>query len=179
MMSKHTVINFLLFMLLWPVAVYGSLEAEWLGTSLAWALLCVHALAASDSAEKVVVFSTATWLFGWLFESMMAILGLLDHGTGITLMGVPVWILSLWHGLGLTLTLSNRWLIHGPLLAVGLWLLLVPVTYLTAAKLGAITIEKPLISSVLITLFWALMVGLMRYLERRLEQQLTGKELAS
>ncbi len=179
MISKHTVINFMLFMLLWPVAVMGAVSGHWLPTVFVWALLFSHSVLAKKSPEQTMVLSLFALIFGWSFEFLMSSLGLLKHSSHLSVLGVPVWILCLWHGLGLTIRLSNRWLMAAGLVPVLCWLCLVPVTYMTAAKWGAVDVVQPVMASILIIVCWGVMVVMMRQLYSRIALQGTGKELAS
>lgn len=168
MTNTHKLINFILFMLLWPVAVVGAVNDTGFWTVLLWITLCAHTLWVLERRDLTLVLAKSTLVFGWCFEFMMVYLGLVEYKSSYSLMGVPIWILCLWHGLGMTFRMSNLWLINSHRWYVISWLLLVPVTYMSASGLGAIDIVDPLSSCFAIIFFWGLMIASVRVLFKQL-----------
>jgi hypothetical protein len=82
-------------------------------------------------------------LIGLILDSTWVRLGWLEFAAGWALSErAPLWILLLWAGLALTLNHSLAWLQSRLLLAALLGGVSSPLSYLAAARLGAVTIDS-------------------------------------
>lgn len=83
----------------------------------------------------------------------------------------PLWILLLWAGLALTLNHSLAWLQSRLLLASVLSGLSCPLSYLGAARLGAVDIvSESWLWLIVLSLSWAVIIPLLLWLANHLKQ---------
>jgi hypothetical protein len=124
-------------------------------------------------AELFLLFTGAT--AGIVCDSIMAMAGVYLFASGTQTLPIPWWLIGLWLGFAATLRHSMAPLMKKPVLFTMLSMVAAPVSYLAAAKLGAV--EFPLgqlTTAVVVGLYWAVLtplsIALTRYSER-LNQQ--------
>ncbi len=162
--------NVVLFQVLWFTAVLGA-NQYLLAVAL---LLALHLYWCSNRrAELFLLLTGAT--AGIVCDSIMAIAGVYVFASGAQTLPIPWWLIGLWLGFAATLRHSMAPLMQKPVLFTVLSMVAAPLSYLAAAKLGAV--EFPfgqLITAVVVGLYWAvltpLLIALTRYSER-LNQQ--------
>lgn len=157
-------LNFVLFFLLWPAAVFGVVYEQFMPM---WLVLLAMVGTVVNSPIGVwtdIKLVLSAVVFGFCFESLAEHLGWLDFINESQVQGwPPMWIIALWAGLGLTFSQSNAWLFKKHIKWMFLWLACVPMTYLSAAKLGVIRIENFLLTYVAVFIGWAVYLLVIRY----------------
>ena len=111
-------------------------------------------------------------LIGLILDTTWVKLGWLEFAAGWALSErAPLWILLLWAGLALTLNHSLAWLQSQLLLAALLGGVSSPLSYLAAARLGAVTIvTESGVWFVGLGLSWALALPILLWLASHLKQ---------
>ncbi len=66
----------------------------------------------------------------------------------------PYWILMLWIGFSLTLKVGMRWLFRSYLVGALFLLIGAPLSYYSASKLGAVSLQEPLAAMLVIAVSW-------------------------
>lgn len=162
--------NVVLFQLLWFITVLGANQYLF-GVAL---LLTLHLIwCANRRAELFLLLTAAT--AGIICDSIMTSAGVYVFAPETQSWPVPYWLIGLWLGFAATLRHSMAPLMKKPVLFTVLSIVAAPLSYLAAAKLGAV--EFPLgqlTTAVVVGLYWAvltpLLITLTRYSER-LNQQ--------
>lgn len=162
--------NLVLFQVLWFTAVLGT-NQYLLVVAL---LLVLHLCWCSNRRAELFLLLTAATA-GIICDSIMTNAGIYVFAAETQSWPVPYWLIGLWLGFAATLRHSMAPLLHRPLLFTLLSVVAAPLSYLAAAKLGAVEFPQgQLITAAVVGLYWAvltpLLIGLTRYSER-LNQQ--------
>ena len=110
-------------------------------------------------------------LLGLILDTTWVRLGWLEY-TGARALSehAPLWILFLWAGLALTINHSLAWLQSKLMLAALLGAVFSPLSYLAAARLGAVTIiSEPESLFIALSLSWAIALPLLLWLAKYLK----------
>ena len=156
--KKQTILNSLSFQVMWFATIY-----------LASKKLALLAFIPTISLSSYYVFQTHPKL-SHKDRGLWALIGLglgfiselffwyLDLFTAIEepLILIPLWLLGLWVTLFIMLPIELSALIKRPILAAGLAFISAPFSYISGAKLGAMIMNKDLITTSLVIGFvWA------------------------
>ena len=171
-MNRNNWLNMLWMQALWFGAVIGAAKQQlWLAPLLLmgfafWELRPGRRIYGDFQLMLVAV------LIGLILDSTWVRLGWLEFTAGRTLSGrAPLWILLLWAGLALTLNHSLAWLQSRLVLAAVLGGISSPLSYLAAARLGAVTIvTESWVWFVGLGLSWALTLPILLWLASHLKQ---------
>jgi hypothetical protein len=141
-MKPLIIINFILFQLAWFACVLGAANAmPWLGVEVTAVILIWHFFSAKHAKFEMLLMLIALTI-GATFDQTMLSYHLIDykhHGWSASL--APVWILALWVGFTTALNVSLRWMHGRYFIAVIFGAVGGPLAYLSAAKLGALTLQ--------------------------------------
>ncbi len=162
------VLNFAWYQLLWFVAVMG-------GDSLAWlllVLLLMHLLSVASLRSELTVMVPAA-LMGCAVDSVITAAGFYVFDPAPGLLPIPVWLIAIWMGFAGTLRHSMGWLVARRGLMVILTSVGAPLTYLAAARLGAVSFPMGLWpTAIVVGLCWAAMSPVLcRLVERSLQAE--------
>lgn len=145
--------NATLFQATWFGCVLGGAAGE-----AAWGVLGLAALLAFTATRCTAsdgYLALTLGIAGFGLDSLWIGLGVLDYGPHLL---APVWIVTLWLGLALTVNHSLGWLRGRGLIASALAALAAPFTYLAGERLGAVQVLWPpglmVISAAWALLFW-------------------------
>jgi hypothetical protein len=149
-------VNFVAFQVGWFSSVVGAGRGwTFLGPAVVAAVLVLH-LVRSSAPVREARFLVAVAVIGTAVDSLLAASGLVVYrgGYGVNWIA-PAWITAMWLNFGTTIHASLAWLadrhrVAGALGAVG-----GPLTYLGAARLGAVDIVRPTWSLIALGLTWA------------------------
>ena len=166
-MSRATLINAVLFQVVWFACVLGGAA----GTSL-WGALTVLALVAFSAwvgmLRHDLPFVCAGLFAGFALDTGWIQLGILDYGGAQV---APAWIVLLWCGLGLTLNHSMQMFTARPLLGGVLAGATAPLSYLGGERLGAVSVPDPVamawVGLVWAVVFWGAFAWARSGIERR------------
>ncbi|MEM7406709.1 MAG: DUF2878 domain-containing protein [Pseudomonadota bacterium] len=148
-------LNFAGFQIVWWIAVLGAAAGQGsygVAAAVTFAVLHFGLLRPPDGEHWLVAM---TLLVGAMLDSSQFQLQLLQLPGPATANHAPVWLVSLWLALGLTLRHSLSWMERRPLLAGLLGLIAAPVAYHGGAALGALA-PLELMSTVSVGLAYAL-----------------------
>ena len=171
-MNRNNWINLLWMQALWFGAVIGAAQGFlW----LAALLLMGFAFWEFRPARRVYgdfQLMLVAVLIGLILDTTWVRLGWLDFALGWAFSGrAPLWILLLWAGLALTLNHSLAWLQSRLVLAAVLGGISSPLSYLAAARLGAVIIvSESWVWFVGLGLSWAVALPLLLWLASHLKQ---------
>jgi hypothetical protein len=173
--------NFILFQLHWFVAVIGATNGHaWPG--VAWLLLfAAWQLQPRHRARGDALLMGIAMAVGGALDSTMAATGLLAYAApGPSTALAPLWIISLWGGVGLALNHCLAWLTCRPRLAVVLAMLLGPLSYQVAARgWSAVVFAEPFAATfAVLGLLWGVAFALLCLAAHRLRPGPTASPLA-
>ena len=160
------VLNFAWYQLLWFTAVVG-------GDSVAWLLLVMlimHLLWVKSWRRELQLMLPVA-LLGGLIDSAIAAAGYYLFDPVPQVLPIPLWLVAIWLGFAGTLHHSLGWLIARPKLMTLLASVGAPLTYLAAARLGAVGFPLGMWPTVLVVgLAWAVMSPVLCWLADRSRQ---------
>jgi hypothetical protein len=171
-MNRDNWINMLWMQALWFGAVIGAAQNQlWLAPVLLmgfafWEFRPVRRVYGDFQLMLVAV------LIGLILDTTWVKLGWIEFAAGWALSErAPLWILLLWAGLALTLNHSLAWLQSRLLLAAVLGGVSSPLSYLAAARLGAVDIvTESGVWFVGLGLSWGLALPILLWLASHLKQ---------
>jgi hypothetical protein len=145
--------NFAAYQLAWFAVILGAAhDLAWAGAALALLVTAVHLWLRRDPLELRLVGLAA--LIGAVLDTALAMTGQVHFASSWPLAIAPFWMLSLWMAFATTLNHSLRWLMNQPLAAAAAGALGGPLAYLAGARLGALSLDRPLRTLPLIALLW-------------------------
>jgi hypothetical protein len=155
---------FVAFQGVWFASVAGAARGHaWVGPGAA-ALLVAGVLARSDERGRVAVRIAAVGLAGALADSLLLALGATAYATVPRLWPaalVPPWIIGLWVAFAATAGPTLGWARGRPVLAALVGAVGGPASYAAGARLGAVTMPDPALTSLALALEYALAVPLL------------------
>jgi hypothetical protein len=168
--KSNIIINFVLFQLAWFACVLGAAQQmPWIGVIVTVAIVVWH-LCQAKSAKPEVILLCFALIIGAAFDQVMHSTQLLTyqaHGWSDSL--VPAWILALWAGFVTALNVSLRWM-------RGKWLVMIlfgaiggPLAYMSAEKLGAVTLNSMPASYIALGVGWAILTPILVFLAQKFD----------
>ena len=161
------IFNFILFQTAWFVtiltAAYGKPYIGVLFTMI-WMLFHLSIVGEKRNPELMLIVVTA--IIAYLLESGLVITGLIVYPEQAILGSpVPIWMVTLWINLALTINYAMSWLKERYLLSALLAAIAGPLTYYAGERFGAITLNGTL-SLIAISIIWLIAMPLMFWLSR-------------
>ena len=169
-MMKNAILNLTLFKAGWlAVVLLAAVNMPVAGALAALSVVVVHLLRSPDrNAELVLIGVSAAIGFAW--ESFLVLTNVLEYGTGSFAPGVaPLWIVSMWMLFATTLNVGMRWLRKSHIVAVVAGLIGGPMAFLAGQSAGAVTLNEPVYSVIIIGLGWALLLPALVYVASRFD----------
>lgn len=168
------IIRFVLFQCVWLCCAFGAVwEMPIVG--VATALAFVGACVLRDAfPARAMLLQALVAAIGFLGESALVASGVLSYASPWPSRDVaPAWIVALWMAFGTTLRDTSVLLgTRAKSLAGVLGLLLAPVSYLGAERMGAVTFEKPILQAWLaIAVLWAIAYPTLLALDERIQRR--------
>jgi len=165
------VTNLLSFGIGWFACVVGAANGTpSSGIAVAAMLLALNILVAEDPIHEVRVIATVGAI-GFVIDTMLAFLGVFvfDPRTSNPSWLCPMWLVAIWMMFGSMLTASLAWLAARNAIAAIVGAIAGPLSYLGAAKMGAIAIPGRVAPRVaILAIVWAVVLpGLLRFANRR------------
>jgi hypothetical protein len=151
------IINFVLFQMLWVACVLGAAnQLIWPSIVLVIAMLVIFSLPSFKVKNDTFLVFTCL-ILGFILDSTLAYFNFIDYEFDYGFSRIaPLWILFLWVGFALTLNHSMAWIFNNAKLGYLLMALGPPLSYISAGKLGAVSINNMLLTSLLVSLSWML-----------------------
>ena len=150
-------LNFALFQVGWFALVLSVPAGIPLaGMAVSLLILAAHLRWLSVPGEWLLIAMIGAC--GWMWESLLYVLGIVDHLHGYSLALVsPPWMAMLWMNFAITLNHSLSWLKGQWLYAVLLGATGGPLAFWAGARLGAIGFGDELTAMAVLSLAWALL----------------------
>ena len=164
------VVNAILFKFLWPSCVVGAAFGQWwIGAAVLASLTLWQALPNHRVRGDIALFVLLLPV-GLVLDTLWIQAGLLEYDLQWPWPGfAPGWILFLWAGLALAINHCLLWMQQHLLLSGIIVAVASPLSYYSAAQIGAVTWTAPGWQVVLATgLSWALLIPAVLYLARTL-----------
>ncbi len=170
-MNRNNWVNMLWMQILWFSAVLGAVGGQlWLASMLLIGFVFWEFRPARRVYGDFQLILVAV-LFGLILDTTWVRLGWLEYAGASALSELaPLWILFLWAGLALTINHSLVWLQSRLILAALLGAVFSPLSYLAAARFGAVTIvSEPEGLFIALSLSWAIALPLLLWLAKHLK----------
>ena len=152
------VTNLLSFAIGWFACVMGAANGTpSYGVAVAAMLLALNILVAEDALHEARVIATVGAL-GFVIDTILARAGIFvfDPRTSNPAWLCPIWLAAIWMMFGSTLTASLGWLAPRTAIASIVGAILGPLSYVAAAKMGALAIPSPIAPRLAtIAIIWA------------------------
>jgi len=163
--------NLLSFGIGWFACVMGAANGTpSYGVAVAAMLLALNVLVAEDPIREMRVIVTVG-ASGFVIDTILASAGVLvfDPRMSNPSWLCPIWLVAIWMMFGSTLTASLAWLATRAAIASIVGAIVGPLSYIAAAKMGAIAIPASIAPRVAtIAIIWAVVFpGLLRFANRR------------
>ena len=164
------ILNIVAYQVAWFACVLSAAnQLPWLGTVVALAVVALHLVMSSQRGTEFKLVVAAA-VIGLVLDSALVMSGMVGFSSGVFIDGVtPHWMLGLWIAFATTLSVSMRWLVTRPLLAIAFGALGGPIAYYAGMKLGAITIDSSVTALIAIGISWAAAMWLLATVAQRLE----------
>lgn len=149
--------NFIGFQLVWFSAVLGAGAGLGLLGPIAVLLFAAATLVRSPVSKRDLALIGVLGVGGWIADSLLLNLGLVDYSANAWTRLAPLWIVALWVNFALTLNhslawLQQRWVVAALFGAVG-----GPLAYLAGSALGAATFPRGTAAALIaLGIVWAL-----------------------
>lgn len=142
--------NLAWYQAIWFSAVLGGETLAW----LAFGLLLAHLIWVNDWKGQLMLMLVAAMMGGGI-DALIAAGGYYQFEATDNGLPLPLWLIAIWMGFAGTLRHSMSWLVARPKMMVALALFGAPLTYLSAARLGAVDFPMgSLNTALLIGLNW-------------------------
>lgn len=170
---KAIILNVLGFNIVWTALVLGAAHGRvWIGLP-AYFLFAACQLWASPHSRRELQLTLVVAPMGWLVDSLYVALGLLQYAQpwpGPPF--APWWIAVLWANFVLLLNHSLAFFRRRQALVAALGMVGGPLTYLGAARLGAVTFGPDRLTALLVlALVWSVAVPLLFRLDGLFRKQ--------
>ena len=167
--------NLVLYQTLWFIAVLG--REQW-----AWSLpilLAVHLYLCRDRRRELLIMAVGS-LVGSAVDCVLTLSGVFVFSPSPVFLPIPLWLVAIWLSFTGTLRHALAYLVARAVLFVLLAGTLAPLSYLAAAKLGAVELPYGLLDTYLILApVWALitlaLVAICRRIDGDSEQNADSK----
>ena len=152
----------------WFASVLGAAHGwAWIGVAVT-AVVVVGFIAGSDRPAVDAALASVAVAIGLAWDTAMLQLGWISYAApGPLPMLAPAWILALWALFAIALREPLRWLHRRLPLAALLGAIGGPLSYAGAERLGACTLNRPVVAELALALGWATIVPLLLMLARR------------
>lgn len=168
----RALLNYLTFQAGWIACVTSAAHgAPWLGSAFALCIAGWHiGRSARPRAELRLILLAAA--IGAVWDSLLVAGGLIRYPSGMLIANAaPYWIVALWVLFATTLNSSLDWLKRSPVAAVLLGLIGGPLSYLSAARLGALVLARPELSLISLAVGWGILTPILVRLARHRPEQ--------
>ena len=158
---------------LWFACVLGAANNIMWPAVLILAALLLWAFSHEQAKTYTATLVVFSLVCGSLFDGFLAFTGWVEYQQVWQQIPnlPPIWIVMLWVGFGALVVPAMQWLVERPRLGLPLMAIGAPLSYVSAAKLGAITIHNGAAALLFIAVTWLLYFGAVIYWYNRQETQ--------
>jgi len=154
--------NAVLYQSVWFLSVLG--REDWIAASLA--LLALHLVWCRGRGSEVAVILICSAI-GIGVDTTLAIFDVYRFTPDPGWLPIPFWLIVLWLGFTATLRHALAWFVDRPLMLIAAAAIGAPLSYLAAARLGAVTLPLGNIATtLLLSVVWALLAACFVYFTR-------------
>lgn len=163
-------INGVLFQIVWFLTIglasqMGELYAALPGLTFT---IYLGRKSATQDLKRIVIWISLALFLGLICESSLIAQGILLP-IDPPLIGIPLWLLTLWTSLFMLLWLEITWLLTSPLLLTLCGLFSAPLSYASGARLGAMSVGGSYTEMMMYTgALWAVAMLIASYVYRGL-----------
>ena len=144
-------VNLLIYNLVWLICVLGGNALAWLGL----VLVAGHFLA-SPSRRRDALLAGALLAIGVIVDTTLVRIGFFSFNPDQ--FPIPLWLATIWLALATLPNHSLSWMKHRPVLSALFGALGGPLAYWGGVRLGAATLNWPLLESLLLlAVVWGLL----------------------
>ena len=152
-------------------------QAIWFGSILignafvpvALLLVFVHFMACTERRREAIVLLVCTVL-GFTCDILWTLAGVYIFEPTPQFMPAPMWLFAIWLGFAATLRHGLRFAMERPALGIALAAFGAPLSYLAAARLGAVTLPlDTVVSAGIFSATWIVLMGVFIVLVRRVD----------
>ncbi len=164
-----SLLNYLFYQAGWFACVLGAAAGRpWLGFLLAAALIGAHLWLSHDRRHELRRIGLAVAMGGAVEAAQIAAgTYYFTSGTVIAVLPPP-WLLIMWAQMATTFDFSLRPIVSRPVAAVVFGALGGPIAFLAGERLGAVTLQRPLVPGLLLlAISWAIAMTGFAFVERR------------
>ena len=156
--NLNTIVNAVLFQILWFAAILGSAKLLMWPSILACVVLAIWQLNPTRRHATDLKLVGAAIFIGLVGDTLLLHFNLFKFTYSFPIAKItPLWIIFMWIGFALTINHSMKWINLHPLLPAILGLIFAPLSYLAGLRLGAVEyLADPLLISVCIGIIWAI-----------------------
>ncbi len=173
------ILNFILFQTAWFITILSAAYGKpYLGVLFTMLWMISHLSIVGEKRNPELMLIMVTAIIAYLLESALVLAGLIVYPEQ-ALLGSPspVWMVTLWINLALTINYSMSWLKDRYLISALLASIAGPLTYYAGERFGAISLNEKL-SLIAISIMWLIAMPLMFWLSRFfLSQKLMNDQL--
>lgn len=158
---KYLHVNFILFQLGWFACVLGPVyQLPYAGVVYGLVFLGAHLLLQKQRSQEAL-FIFGALIVGYSGDSLMAAGGLISYLPDASSSLAPLWIASLWAMFASTIGHSLAWMAPYRTASALAGAVFGPVAYLSAQKLGAVTLVQALPALLATSILWAVAMPLL------------------
>ena len=167
---KSILINLSLFKAAWAATVFGAAASIPVAGAIAVAIaVLVHLARSRDVRAEIRLLGLAA-LVGLVWETLLVTTGVLEYSSGSLFPGVaPYWIVAMWILFATTLNVGMRWLRNSPIVAAVAGAIGGPASFFAGASAGAVTMNNPAFSLLVIGIGWAVLLPLLVQIATRFD----------
>lgn len=161
------ILNFILFQTAWFITILSAANGKpYVGVLFTMIWMLSHLFLAEEKRSSELTLIIFTVIIAYLLESALVIAGLITYPEQ-ALIGspAPVWMLTLWINLALTINYSMSWLRKRYLTAALLASIAGPLTYFAGERFGAVILNGTS-SLIAISIMWFFAMPILFYLSR-------------
>lgn len=170
-MNLKNIFNFALFQIAWFVTLFAAAYGKpYVGVLFTVIWMTLHFIYFSHSKNVELLLIIITIIFSYLVESSLVIAGFISYpAQAVFGSPAPIWMVTLWINLALTINYSMSWLKGRYILSALLAAIAGPLAYVAGEKIGAIVLnEMPAL--IAISIMWLIAMPLLFWLVASLSE---------
>lgn len=164
-----SLLNYLFYQAGWFACVLGAAAGRpWLGFLLAASLVGAHLWLSVDRVHELRRVALAVTV-GGLVEAIQIAAGTYQFTSGTVIAALPPpWLVIMWAQMATTFDFSLRPIVSRPVAAMAFGALGGPLAFLAGERLGAITLQRPLVPGLLLlAISWAVAMTVFAFVEQQ------------
>ncbi|RAP34505.1 hypothetical protein DID80_07235 [Candidatus Marinamargulisbacteria bacterium SCGC AAA071-K20] len=154
------------YYLTWFMLVYFSNSSDlWIAYTFSSMYIFMHFLLSKHRKRDAVLLMSLVSL-GILVDGLLTYFNILHFKSSIEVVGLPVWLIVIWALFSLLPNYSLKWLHSFPKASILFGMIGGPLSYYSAAKLGAVTFPNITLSLIVLSVIWGGLLPFILYKQR-------------